>query len=62
MKEANIQVKETNIQVKEMKIDMGTFFFPFFMPFSNVFVVGIGRMKHIMEDETLGAFELHSFI
>ena len=61
MKETNIQVKETNIQVKEIKIDMGTFF-PFFVPFSNVFAVGIGRMKHIMEDETLGAFELHSSI
>ena len=57
MKETNIQVKETNIQVKEMKIDMGIFL-SFFMPFSNVFAVGIERMK----DETLGAFELHSFI
>ena len=32
------------------------------MPFPNLFAVGIGRMKNIMEDEKLGAFESHCSI
>ena len=48
--------------MNEIKIDMGTFFPPFIMTFSNVFAVGIVQMKHIMVDEKLGAFELHSSI
>ena len=45
--------------MKEIKVDMGTFSPFFLMPFSNLFAMGIGRMKNIMEDEKLGAFELH---
>ena len=48
--------------MKEIKVDMGTFPPPFLMPFPNLFAVGIGRMKNIMEDEKLGAFESHCSI
>ena len=48
--------------MNEIKIDMGTFPPTFFMTFSNVFAGDIVQMKHIMVDEKLGAFELHSSI
>ena len=54
---------DTNIQVKEMKVDLGTLFFTCLsILFSNIFVVGTGRMMNTIKDEKLGAFELHSSI
>ena len=49
---------DTNIQVNEI----GTFFLVCSHLFSNLFTVGIGRMLKVINDDKLGAFELHSSI
>ena len=49
-------------EIKAGQQQTGTFLLACRFLFSNLFVMGIGRMLNAILDDKLGAFELHSSI